>query len=86
MRGAPLLLLALAAPGCRPAKAPAPVPSPAADAEIAAASDPEEKAGLAAARDDIDAKRRAELAAKRKEIERLKDENRKLREKAAGAR
>ncbi len=80
MRRSLLLLPLLASPACRRTEA----PSPAADAEIAAASDAEEKRGLSEARDDIDAKRRAELAAKRKEIERLKAENRELRGQPAG--
>ncbi|MBI3451213.1 MAG: hypothetical protein HY049_20150 [Acidobacteria bacterium] len=59
------------------------VGSTAADPYIAQAADAEERAGLTAARDDIDAEMSAVAAEKDREIERLKQENAELRSRIA---
>jgi ubiquinone biosynthesis protein UbiJ len=53
--------------------------SPAADALIEEAATPEEREELAAVRDQVDAEKRAEAATLDAEIERLEQENAKLR-------
>lgn len=53
--------------------------SPAADALIEQAATPEERAELIAVRDEVDAEKRAEAKALDAEIERLTQENEKLR-------
>lgn len=79
-------VLALAcglAAGCGGRAPGAGTPSSAADAAIGQAADAEEREGLTAARDDLDARYRAEYEAKQAELERLEEENKRMREELA---